>query len=805
MQNDRKIKISVGSSRNSTNWQQAALMWSELCNRLSQPVRTAENYAEFMSWTKSRQDDLKDIGGFVGGTLRGPRRKADAVIGRDLVTLDFDNIPRSGTVSVLKRVDALGCAAKIYSTRKHSDFAPRLRIVIPLSHTISADEYEPIARRITEMIGLQYADPTTFEINRLMYWPSCSKDSEFVSEIYDKPFCDPDGILAAYDDWHDVTSWPLVPGAEAIRKRSLARQADPLTKRGIVGAFCRTYSITAAMDKFIPGIYEETAVPGRYTYTGGSTTGGAIIYEDDKFLYSHHATDPCSGQLVNAFDLIRLHKFADKDDTAKEGTPTAKMPSWQAMKALALDDDGVKSKLVQERQEKADRAFSEDAPPQEAGDAAAWTDQIKDRFAYDGNGNLKKTINNAVLVLENDPRLKGKIAIDEFANRGVAAGSLPWNPKQETRPWTDDDDANYANFMETYYGLKGHDLLGQALTIVSGRHRFNDVAAYFSGLKWDGVRRVDTLLVDYLGADDGPYVRAITRKELCAAVARAMKDFVKFDYMIILSGPQGIGKSTFLRYLGKNWFSDSLTTFEGKEAAELIQGVLIVEVGELAAMNRQETNSVKQFLSKVDDIYRAPYGRRTERYPRRCVFFGTSNESEFLRDVTGNRRFWPVDVGINEPTKSVWDDLPGEVDQIWAEVYQMYLNGEPLFLDRETEKLAQLTQDLHSEGSMIEGPIREYLDEQVPENWNGMSVQERRMFTNGGMHYEGKLIPKDRVCIAEIYTVVLGGDLKYIRPQNRTDISNAMRRMPDWEKAKGVVRFGPLGLQKGWIKKAQKA
>lgn len=800
MLNDRKIKLSVGNSRNSTNWQQVTMMWSELCDRLSKPVRTGETYAEFMSWTKSQQDELKDIGGFVGGTIDGTRRKADGITSRDLITLDFDNIPRSGTETVLKRVDALGCAATIYSTRKHSSFAPRLRIVIPLARSISPDEYEPIARRLAEMIGLQYADPTTFEINRLMYWPSCSKDSEFVSEVYDEPFCDPDGALATYDDWHDIASWSQVPGAETIRKRSLARQADPLTKRGIVGAFCRTYSIEEAMGKFIPGIYEETAIPDRYTYTGGSTSGGAIVYEDGRFLYSHHATDPCSGQLVNSFDLIRLHKFGDKDDAAKEGTPTAKMPSWQAMKALALEDDGVKAKLVQERQEKADLAFSDTEAPQQEADAESWTDQIKDRFAYDGNGNLKKTINNAVLVLENDPRLKGKIAIDEFASRGVATGALPWNPKQETRPWTDEDDANYANFMETYYGLKGRDLLSQALTIVSGRHRFNDVAAYFKGLEWDGVHRVDTLLVDYLGADDGPYVREITRKELCAAVARAMNDFVKFDYMIILAGPQGIGKSTFLRYLGKSWFSDSLTTFEGKEAAELIQGVLIVEVGELTAMNRQETNSVKQFLSKVDDIYRAPYGRRTERYPRRCVFFGTSNECEFLRDMTGNRRFWPVDVGLNEPTKSVWDDLPDEVDQIWAEVYQMYLNGEPLYLDKEIEKLAQITQDLHSEGSVIEGPIREYLDAPVPENWNRMSIQERRMFTNGSMRPDGPLVPKDRVCIAEIYTVVLGGDLKYIRPQNRTDISNAMRRMPDWERAKKSLRFGPLGVQKGWIK-----
>ena len=144
------------------------------------------------------------------------------------------------------------------------------------------------------------------------------------------------------------------------------------------------------------------------------------------------------------------------------------------------------------------------------------------------------------------------------------------------------------------------------------------------------------------------------RKSLCAAVARAVVGGVKYDYMPIFTGPQGIGKSTFLATLGREWFSDSLTTFEGKEAAELIQGTWINEIGELTAIRISITSAVKQFLSKTHDIYRAAYGRQTNKYPRRCVFFGTSNDSEFLKDSTGNRRFWPVDVGVNTTKKSIW-------------------------------------------------------------------------------------------------------------------------------------------------------
>lgn len=232
-----------------------------------------------------------------------------------------------------------------------------------------------------------------------------------------------------------------------------------------------------------------------------------------------------------------------------------------------------------------------------------------------------------------------------------------------------------------------------------------------------GVRRVDTLLRDYLGAEDNQYTRAVMRKSLCAAVARAVEGGVKYDYMPIFTGPQGIGKSTFLSILGRKWFSDSLTTFEGKEAAELIQGTWINEVGELTAMTKQETSAVKQFLSKTHDIYRAAYGRTTNKYPRRCVFFGTSNDSEFLKDSTGNRRFWPVDVGVHKEKKSVWDDLPEEVDQIWAEAYCYWMLGELLYLPKDVEKLAEEQQEIHREAYAKEGVVREFLDKDIPQDW----------------------------------------------------------------------------------------
>ena len=792
---NKKLQISTGNSRKSIVWQRTTLFWSELAERLKTPVRGVETLEQYLKLSKAKQDELKDVGGFVGGTFRGDRRKAASVETRSIITLDLDNIPCSGTEDILKRVSGLGCAALVYSTRKHSEYAPRLRVLIPLDQDSNADEYEPAARKLASLVGIQFCDATTFEASRLMYYPSCCSDSTYVFQIFDNPFCSLQGLLGMYADWRDVSSWPQVPGVEAIEKRRVAKQEDPTTKKGIVGIFCRTYSITQAMAKFLPGIYEETDIAGRYTYTGGSTAGGAILYENDSFLYSHHATDPCSGKLVNAFDLVRLHKYADLDDEVKEGTPVAKMPSYREMAKLAINDNKVSEKIALERYEQAKLAFGESSSNE--GEAElSWISKL----SRDGNGKIEKTINNAVLILENDPLLKGKIVTDEFANCGMVLGSLPWNASKERRRWRDVDDAGFYRYMETFYGLTGRDKLDNALLIASEENKINDVKQYLVNLKWDGIRRIDTLLNVYLGAEDNAYTQAVMRKSLCAAVARAVDGGVKFDNMPIFTGPQGIGKSTFIGNLGLSWFSDSLTTFEGKEAAEMIQGTWINEIGELSAFSRQETQIIKQFLSKREDIYRAAYGRRTEKYPRRCIFFGTSNDIDFLRDTTGNRRFWPVDVGLYPAKKSVWDDMPSEVDQIWAEAYVCWQQGEKLYLSKEIEKMAELAQEHHREVSVKEGIIREFIEKDIPPNWDSFSIQKRKIYWQGGIKVpdDVSLVKRNKICAIEIWVECLNGDSKYIKRSDSSEINGILASTDGWKRNSASMRFGPYGVQKGF-------
>lgn len=800
MINDRMLVISVGNSRKSTNWVRTEIMWSEFVNRLRTPQRTPETIEEYLNMTKAQQGQLKDIGGFVGGALNGTQRKAKNVTGRDLVTLDLDNIASGETDNVLRTIDSLGAGYAVYSTRSHADFRPRLRVIMPLDRTVTADEYEPIARKLASYIGLQMCDPTTFEASRLMYWPACSRDSNYVFAAGDKPFVSADGILKQYTDWHDVTVWPQIPGEVTKAKALLAKQADPTSKEGIVGAFCREFNIYQAIEHFIPHAYDTTEHDDRLTYTGGSTVAGAVIYDSGNFLYSHHATDPCSGQLVNAFDLVRLHLYGDQDEGAKPGTPPNKLPSYQEMKKLAMGNAAVTRDLNEHFAAKASDFFTsldKNAAPQPDKAGVDWMASAK--LDYDQNtGRPKKTRDNIMRILQHDPLLAGKIAVDDFAVRGLALGALPWNPEDGRRLWTDTDDAGVAWYLENKFDITGKDKIDGALLLVSESNKINEVKDYLTALEWDKTPRLDTVLSDYLGADDTPYTRAVARKSLTAAVARVMQPGCKYDYVPVFVGPQGIGKSTFLATLGKDWFSDSLQSFEGKEAAEMIQGVWINELGEMTGYTRSETNTIKQFLSKREDIYRQAYGRRTGRYPRKCVFFGTCNQFEFLKDLTGNRRFWPVDVGKHKPKKNIWNDLPAEVDQIWAEAVMRWRIGEPLYFEKpEMEELARAEQEKHREANIKEGVIRSFLEQPVPKNYNSMDLGARRMFWNGNAH-NVETVPRKKTCALEIWCEAFGGNMQLMKRADTLEINQILENLPGWKRTTGNRRFGYCGQQKGF-------
>lgn len=790
LKNDKAVTISVANQRYSTNWQPSNSSLSELYTRLEQPIRGAETLAQYLKLKKVQQDDLKDVGGFVAGRLNSSHRKNTTVVDRCIVTLDFDTIPPYGTDGILQAIENMGCGFCVYSTRKHMPTAPRLRILIPLDRTVTADEYEPIARHIAAQIGIQMADPTTFQPSRLMYWPSCSADGEYIFKYKDAPLIMADQVLAAYADWHDFTSWPQVPGAVSYQKLAM-KQGDPDTKPGVVGAFNRAYGdVFNVMDKLLPGIYEPVDNdPNRFTYLGGSTTGGAVIYDNGKFLFSHHATDPCSGRLVNAFDLVRLHKFGDKDDAALDGTPNNRLPSYKAMCEFAVADPLVSALMAQERHDQAVRDFEGVEATNDA-DAVNWMQKLQ---SNPQTGAIKSTIDNVLIILDNDPMLKGKFALNEFSGRGEVLGKLPWSKDGTRRLWSDTDSNGLYWYLEKAYALKGRADIDVALDLHAKENSFNEIQQYLEGLTWDEVPRLDTLFIDYLGAEDSRYTRAVCRKSFVAAVARAMTPGCKYDNMLILCGPQGIGKSTILDKMSRGWFNDSIRTFEGKDASELLAGVWLVEVAELDAFRKTDVSRIKQFLSLRADRYRAAYGRQVNEFQRRCVFFGTCNQMDFLQDTTGNRRFWPVDVGVKPHEKTVWKDLTDDIiDQLWAEAKVRWQTGEQLYLPPELESAAQEQQEAHREVSPREGLIRDFVSRQIPDDWLNWMLDRRRDFWANNATGDYNLVDRDRICTLEIWCELFNGSPRDLTRgcKDAREINETLTNIPGWKRSNSPKNCG---------------
>lgn len=593
-----KIAVSTGNSRMDKKWNLTEMELEDFRERISKTQRTAETMEQYRKMKKSQQDDIKDVGGFVLGRLKGGRRKKDCVISRSALTLDMDYAV-ADIGDQLELFFSFQCY--LYSTHKHTPEKPRLRLIIPLSHEISPDEYMAVSRKVAEEIGMELFDDTTYEPSRLMYWPSTSSDGEFIFQEIKGELLKPEDVLALYTDWKDVSSWPVSIRQRIIVQKSLKKQENPLEKRGIIGAFNRTFTIQQAIDAFIPDVYQPSEMAGRYDYIPADSSAGVVIY-DDVFAYSHHATDPACGKLMNAFDVVRIHKFGNLDEKVTEEIETTKLPSFKAMQDFASENEAVRQTLSKEREESARLDFAEED----------WKMQLE----YNRQGIVINNLRNLLLILNNDEKLKS-IVFNQLSDGMEIKGEVPWN--HPSKFWRDADDAQLISYIDLNYGnfsARNYDI---AVSKVTDDRSYHPIKEFLAALpEWDEIPRVDTLLVDFLGAADNAYVRAVTRKTLVAAIARVMNPGCKFDTMLVLSGPQGKGKSTLIAKLCGEWFNDSLLLSDTKDktAAEKLQGYWILEIGELAGLKKTDIETLRGFLSRQNDIYRAAFGRRATPHPR---------------------------------------------------------------------------------------------------------------------------------------------------------------------------------------------
>jgi putative DNA primase/helicase len=788
------LAIAKGSSRKTEKWKATQVTWDELLSTLSTTVRTKETTEDYHSMSKDARDEIKDVGGFVGGVLKDGKRSKGSVAWRHLVTLDLDRAPQKfwDTFSLI-----FNDACCVYSTHSHTPEKPRLRVVIPLKTPVPAGQYEPIARQLADIVGLDYIDATTYQPSRLMYWPSTPEDGEFLFKSQKGGMVDPNDVLSWYTkdglNWKDPYHWPRHDSENDDIHKAAKKAGDPLSQPGVIGAFNRTYTIPEAIEAFdLPyNKYQD----GRYTYEDGSTAGGLVLYNDEIFAYSHHESDPCGRQINNAFDLVRVHLYGDLDgDKHRKITD---MPSYKKMVDSALNIDEVSKEVTRHKLEEAKVEF--DSYSDEEQKNWDWLSDLN----KNKNGNLLQTMHNALMILQNDPKIKGSLGTNEFSGKIGVCGDLPWRKlKREdyNNRWSDTDRAYLLAHMEGY-GLKTAAKIDEAARIIFDRNSFHPVKEYLQGLQWDGKERLETLFIDYLGVDDTAYTRAVTRKSFVAAVNRVYQPGCKFDYVTVLVGAQGAGKSTIISKMGKHWFSDSLEDMRGKDAYGQVHGNWIIELGELNATRKADIEKVKHFITKQVDEFRPPYGRHEITLPRQCVFFGTTNDKQFLTDITGNRRFWVLEVNEKQITKDIWKDLNDEVDQLWAEAKTRYMLGEDLFLAGKLEELAKVEQDKFRVEDPLEVLIRDFLGTKRPKDWDELDAITKSSWVRTDEEEED-LMKLDRTNAQQIWVEVQGNALAHMNRYDSRQINAILYELPGWDK-KSSLRVPGYGRSVGFIRSCE--
>lgn len=778
-----KYTLSVAGSSASLKWSTVRYTWEDFLERLNRDIRSTETMRDFDRLDRTARANLKDVGGYMAGELSGARRLKSAVLSRSMITLDVDYADSLFPLEFDTRFP--GVAAVIYNTRSDREKSRRFRVVVPFSEEVQdAAQYEAAARKMAELLGIDLFDPTTFQAERMMYWQSLSSDQPKVFEVFEGEPISAEYLLSLYgnnEEWRDIRNWAFKSDQEketrAIVSKAMAQ--NPREKAGLVGAFCRAYSVPEAIEKYLSDVYAIAPGNDRYTYKAGHSVGGMIVF-DDLFCFSYHSTDPIAdGHAYNAYDLVRVHKFGHlgKEDSTKEMN-----------KLVCADKECVKDMVTPD-------ANLDDFD--DYGDAVKSdiTEEVTDLvWDLDGKGNKQVTVNNFVNAFKSDPLLNGLLAYDmlketivftrpSFTAKGSKKGDLV----------NDTDISIIKGRIERMHGIYNDAKLNDAIEQVSSDNAFHPIKMYLESLTWDGVPRIDTFLVEYMGAEDNAYTREAFRKMLLAAVTRIYEPGRKFDTALVFYSEQGVGKSTLIQRLSKGWFNDSLTNLSGKESYEAIQFAWLVELAELSALRKSDVEAVKNFISKREDTYRGAYARRVKTHKRQCVFFGSTNDDEFLKDATGNRRFFPVEVKRTRKTRLIFEpEFDAIVDQLWAEAMEGYMLGEALTLSDEAEAIAGGTREEFTERTPIQGLIEEYLDRLFPADYEYRFLAQRLDFLNGDLGEEGTET-KNSFSLIELWTEALGRRKDEYTVVKARELSNAVKALKGWKRDKQARQkiYGP--------------
>lgn len=765
MAKGRLYNFATARNGKTKKWQHKEFSFREIIKYLKKERVIDLTEQAFHELDNTERADIKNGNpAFIGGFFEG-RRTSVTMQTRSIIALDIDKKFPSNFAKYMREHSDFPyyIYESISSTAKHRKY----RVLFFLSEDIDADYYEPMARRIARMLKIiDFVDQTCYRKTQLMYAPVfCANVEEPLNRfVGDKeaPNVSNEEILSTFNNILDITEWDSAKDEGALRQQNRMTLKDPREKEGVIGAFCQFVGdIPNAIDMY--GLPYKQESQDRFSYTGGTSSNGFVVYDAGQWGYSNHDTDPAAegGHDLNAFDLVRIHKFGDRDRSDGYKDPT-RAPSYKLFVDELMNDDEFVEVLNQRRSDSIIESILddfEDIGEPEDGEVnesiISETKRAKNRIVINGvsyrknpakdkklgkkvrsfetklvksseNGTVINSKSNVYRAVREHPLLKDRILFDNFTRRLMFVGVRPWRAT-EGDTWNENDDFMLAAFLEN------HDLKVPVDTVRSAsqqismekEHQFNSLANFFNHLlpAWDGVERVGTLFHDAFNAEDNEVNAMIAKKTLLGGLERALNDRPsEVKAVPVLQGPQSVGKSTFWRLLSINreWFTDSKIDIGKKDGLSILGGSFIIEFGEFASIKRADRDEVKQFLSSSYDKYRPSFGKTEKMFVRHNIFVGSVNDEEFLNDPTGNTRYKVVHCPGDKTGASRVLELMTEdyVLQLWAEAMQMRQNGETHLYMAEEDAKTEAVAKRHTKAGAFDELIQAYVCANKPLDWS---------------------------------------------------------------------------------------
>ncbi|OQM74926.1 VapE domain-containing protein [Manganibacter manganicus] len=756
------------------------------------------------------------LGVFEGGAKRENLKTLSGAM------LDYD----AGEVSIDEAADRLrdaGVVALLYSSPSSTVESPRWRVLAPYRRDVGPVEHQDLTDRVNGALGGIIDDAASWETQQRFYYGQAKyRDAK-------KGGGDADKIEIIITEGDPIDTLEIEPAPRPARAKAARDDSGDLgdllgDDEDDLFDLVRTSPLGLTEDE-IDGFLADIPNAGDGIHYDDYVNVGMAIHHEysgsaegfEKFC--EWAEQSVKFDLHNAKGRWRsFNKESKSPRTFRSIIQEANANRAAASAAKLASDLGLDDfDLPAERtnlpavisQGDLDDLLGGDTPPAAKAAANVKTDpDWLHKLHRNEEGELKSSLPNIALIMDNDPRLAGLVAYNEFKQMVVLRGEPriaskkresahdPVNLKgrlwkiEDTLNgdnWTDSHDIAVRNLIETKTQMKGYGIkvtdrdLNGGVDLSAQRRAFHPVKEAIEAVTWDGKPRAETLFIDYLGCDNNNYYRQCALMTLVGAITRIYRPGHKFDFVPILEGAQGKGKSTFIEVLGLNWYNELTGDIrDPKQMIESMQGTWILEIGELSAMHRSEVNDLKAFVTRTHDKGRLAWMKRVREFPRQCIFMGSTNDREYLRDRTGGRRFWPIVCRVDGQIDNL--KLREEILQVWAEALHIYRQMEkqypgkqlPLYLTDEAALIAlemQESRRVETSEDVLSGKIGAWLDTPIGADFDDLE--------------DAPKIYRDETCIQQIWEEMMGRDGSV--PHTDTIKIGAAMLALGWPRSKGPV------------------